>query len=313
MHAPYIKKCIEGVLMQDQTYFQLEYVIADDGSTDGTKEIVSEYARKYPDIIKLLTSDKNLGVMANAGKAFRAITGKYVAQCEGDDYWTDPYKLQKQVSFLEEHLDYSACYHNSMIEYEDGRPSHVRGVKPWDSCTLEELILNFNDITYPGYVTAGHTSSMVFRNGLIKAVPPDLAQMMSGDILMQILLAQHGKAKFINEVMSTHRIHTGGISSSHSGFKLYENRIMMYEGLKKFLDQRYEKVLDQVLVMYYSHVGNLYYYRNKYQEAFYSYRKAFGGFKAMMKMINFRFFVEQYIRPFLVRVYRLIRKTPNLK
>ncbi len=109
-HEPYIRKCIEGVLMQ-QVNFPIEFIIAEDCSTDGTLTICKEYAEKYPDLIQLITSDNNVGALVNERRAMKAAKGKYIAFCEGDDYWTDPLKLQKQVDFLEEHPEYSVTFH----------------------------------------------------------------------------------------------------------------------------------------------------------------------------------------------------------
>lgn len=109
-HAPYIAKCIEGVLMQ-QVNFPMEFIVAEDCSTDGTRAICEEYAKKYPDLIRLLPSEGNMGAVMNEQRAFEAARGKYIATCEGDDYWTNPLKLQKQVDFLESHSDYSVCFH----------------------------------------------------------------------------------------------------------------------------------------------------------------------------------------------------------
>ena len=86
-HAPYIAKCIEGVLMQ-QVNFPMEFIIAEDCSTDGTRTICEEYAAKYPDLIRLITSEHNVGYNPNELRAMKAVRGKYIAYCEGDDYWT---------------------------------------------------------------------------------------------------------------------------------------------------------------------------------------------------------------------------------
>lgn len=109
-HEPYIRKCIEGVLMQ-QVNFTMEFIIAEDCSTDGTLAICKEYAEKYPNLIQLITSENNVGAIANERRAMKAVKGKYIAFCEGDDYWTDPLKLQKQVDFLEENPEYSVTFH----------------------------------------------------------------------------------------------------------------------------------------------------------------------------------------------------------
>lgn len=109
-HEPFIAKCIEGVLMQ-QVSFPIEFIIGEDCSTDRTRAICRQYAEKYPETIKFVVSEKNVGGLANERRAMSAARGKYVAYCEGDDYWTDPLKLQKQVGFLETHPEYSACFH----------------------------------------------------------------------------------------------------------------------------------------------------------------------------------------------------------
>ena len=103
-HAPYITQAIEGVLQQ-KVNFPFELVIGEDCSTDGTREIVFEYQKKYPDIIRVITSEQNVGMTKNSYRTERACRGKYVAYCDGDDYWRCPDKLQKQVDYLENHPD----------------------------------------------------------------------------------------------------------------------------------------------------------------------------------------------------------------
>lgn len=112
-HEPYIAKCIEGVLMQ-KVNFPIEFIIAEDCSTDGTRAICEDYAAKYPNLIRLVTSESNVGALNNEKRAMLAARGKYIAFCEGDDYWTYPLKLQTQVDFLDAHLDYSVCFHRCL-------------------------------------------------------------------------------------------------------------------------------------------------------------------------------------------------------
>ena len=114
-HAPFIRKCLDGFLMQE-TSFPVEILIHDDASTDGTDKIIREYAEKYPDRIFPLFEEENKYSHGYKGKMDLAFNysrarGKYVATCEGDDYWTDPMKLQKQVAFMEAHPEYSVCFH----------------------------------------------------------------------------------------------------------------------------------------------------------------------------------------------------------
>ena len=119
-HEPYIRQCLEGFVMQ-KTNFKFEAIVHDDASTDKTADIVREYAEKYPDIIKPIyetenqysKSDGSLGRIMNAHTK-----GKYIALCEGDDYWTDPLKLQKQVDFLEANPEYVlTCHRYKIYDY----------------------------------------------------------------------------------------------------------------------------------------------------------------------------------------------------
>ncbi|NCC99035.1 MAG: glycosyltransferase [Bacteroidia bacterium] len=159
-HEPFIAKTIEGVLMQ-QVNFPIELIIAEDCSTDGTRAICQRYAEQYPDLIRLITSESNVGAVANERRAILAARGKYIAFCEGDDYWTDPLKLQKQVDFLELHPEYSVTFH---------RCTHINVLTnehKEDNC--EHLFLDTNtkgiDVTIPMFFQSWITQplTMVFR------------------------------------------------------------------------------------------------------------------------------------------------------
>jgi len=136
-HAPYIAQAIEGVLNQ-KINFPIELVIGEDCSTDGTREIVFDYQKKYPDIIRVITSDKNVGMRKNGYRTTKACRGKYIAFCEGDDYWHNPNKLQRQINFLESHSDcgmvFGDCdvHHNRSgkfkknVRYSDGYQTAIK-------------------------------------------------------------------------------------------------------------------------------------------------------------------------------------------
>ena len=117
-HASFIRKCLDGFLMQ-QTTFPIEILIHDDCSTDGTTEIIREYEAKYPDLIFPLYEEENQYQQGKAAEIdfynYRRARGKYIAYCEGDDYWTDPLKLQKQVDFMEANPEYSVCFHDFQV------------------------------------------------------------------------------------------------------------------------------------------------------------------------------------------------------
>lgn len=120
-HAPYLRECFEGFVMQ-KTNFPIEILVHDDASTDGSQEIIKEYTAKYPTLFKPIYQKENQyskGIGVSVTYQFPRAKGKYIALCEGDDYWTDPYKLQKQVDFLEVNLDYILCCHRYKIYNQD--------------------------------------------------------------------------------------------------------------------------------------------------------------------------------------------------
>lgn len=117
-HEPYLRKALDSFLMQ-KTSFAYEIVLAEDCSTDGTRKICEGYAAKYPDIIHYVWSENNVGAVENEARAIRTAKGKYIALCEGDDYWTDSMKLQKQVDFMESHPEYSVTFHRYKIHHVD--------------------------------------------------------------------------------------------------------------------------------------------------------------------------------------------------
>jgi glycosyltransferase involved in cell wall biosynthesis len=173
-HEAFISEAIESVLMQ-QTDFEYELVIGEDCSTDRTREIVVEYAKKYPDRIRLLLHEQNMGLMGkkNLVATYRACRGMYIALLEGDDYWTDPLKLQKQVDYMESHRDCALCFHNVLMVHDDGsQPEHLYNAPDQKEISeFEDLLTN--------YFT--QTCSVMFRNGLILAFPDEFYQMFMGD------------------------------------------------------------------------------------------------------------------------------------
>ena len=119
-HQKYLRQAIEGVLMQ-RTTFPVQLVIGEDCSTDGTLDICIEYKNKYPEQIKLVSHTQNVGSKQNAIDTINACEGKYIAICDGDDYWIDKNKLQRQISFLETHPEFSICCHRAQVLNEKNR------------------------------------------------------------------------------------------------------------------------------------------------------------------------------------------------
>ena len=203
-HGLYIRQCIEGVLMQ-KTNFQFEYIIGEDFSDDETRQIVFEYAKKYPNIIRVITADYNVGSKANGRRCMRACRGKYMAICEGDDYWTDPLKLQKQVDFLESHPDYSMCFHAAILRWE--RNEHP-----------DTLFYKVEKREYSGTEIFKHwiiaTASVVFKSevlqsDLYKKIMQD-RRFVYGDTPLFLCNAKLGRVYGLKDVMSVYRKHEGG-------------------------------------------------------------------------------------------------------
>lgn len=137
----YITQAIEGVLMQETT-FNVQLVIGDDCSTDGTRKIVADYAEKNPGKIKLILHQKNIGLIANYVETYTQCSGKFVAICDGDDYWIDPLKLQKQVDFLSKNEDYKMVFSNNYNLFPSGKMILSKKNYSKDSTSFNELIFN---------------------------------------------------------------------------------------------------------------------------------------------------------------------------
>lgn len=196
----YIRQTLEGFLDQ-QTDFDFEVVIADDASTDRTPEIIQEYADKYPRVIKPILRKKNIGVLQNFVDTLRAAKGKYIALCEGDDYWTDPEKLQRQFDFMESHPDYAVCFHPVRVVFENNeeKESIIPAIKGKFRPTREDL-LKRNFI---------QTNSVMYRRQPYENMPQE--DILPVDWFLHLYHAQFGKIGFINRAMSVYRRHPGGI------------------------------------------------------------------------------------------------------
>jgi len=231
-HEPFIAQAIESVLMQ-QTEFGVELLIGEDCSTDGTREIVAEYAGRHPERIRPLWHEHNVGAQANSIAVLNACRGQYIAALEGDDYWTGPLKLQKQVDFLEAHPECSMCFHNVEVIYED-QSREPRNYCPSDQKEISGLedILKWNFIP---------TCSVMCRRGVVCELPDWYHELAIGDWPLHILNAQYGDIGYIESVMGVHRVHRGGIWSSSSHVQRGKAALQMYYHLRSYLGARYQK------------------------------------------------------------------------
>ncbi|RYZ58546.1 MAG: glycosyltransferase [Chitinophagaceae bacterium] len=243
-HEKYIAASLESVLNQ-QTTFTYEIVLGEDCSTDGTRDIVLDYHAKYPDKFRLLLPEKNLGMLPMFKATYEMCTGRYLAFLDGDDYWTDPLKLQKQVSFLEGNPDYSFCFHK--VQFLD----QGTGVLQEPYSINEELnrhTLNVND--FISNINPVDTLSVVMRNVLGPHLPDWYYQLPFPDLGMYFLLLQHGKAKYLNETMGVYRVHSGGAWSGASEYSNQQKHIRFFESIQKNLAYIDSKKLDAAIQSY---------------------------------------------------------------
>jgi len=205
-HEPYISKAIEGVINQ-KTEYPFELIIGEDCSTDGTMEIVLEYQKKYPAIIRVITSDKNVGAYKNNLRTDKACRGKYIAFCEGDDYWHHPEKLQKQVEFLEKHQDcglvHSDVVWNNLVTGER-IPAYYKYRKL--SHNHDNIVRNMIEHKY--IVTS---CSAVVRKGLLDEIYETCIFEFSDSFMMQdaqtwIEIAYRSKVGYIDEPLATRNL-----------------------------------------------------------------------------------------------------------
>ncbi len=247
--AQFIGQAIQSVLDQ-QTNFAWEIIVGDDCSTDGTQQVILDYQARYPDKIRPLLHERNLGGAGkyNALSTFAQSRGQYIATMDGDDYWISPHKLQKQVDFLEAHPDCSTCFHNAQIIWEDGTyaPELVNGPDQKEISTIDDLV-GETEIWFMA------TSSVMFRNGLLTEYPDWYHQSKSGDIPRYILLAKLGNIGYLPDVMSVYRKNRGGVSFTDSEVDadFLFNRIGMYNGINQELNFKYDRVLRRNVARYY--------------------------------------------------------------
>lgn len=214
-HINYISQCIEGIVMQ-KTNFDFEIIIGDDLSTDGTREIVIDYAQKYPELIRLnLRTERGQGIPGkeNFVSTMQMCKGDYVTLCDGDDYWTDPYKLQKQVEFLEANAEYSICW--TKYKELDNKNSTIN-LPHWEKDF--KFSGNFNidlDNVFVPYCTYSLTA--IFRK---KSFDIDLFKKhkYSKDNTLYAICLSVGKGILLDFHSAVYRLHDGGVYSSQNYF-----------------------------------------------------------------------------------------------
>lgn len=234
-HANYIRQAIEGVLMQEVD-FSWNLIIADDFSTDGTREILLEYKQKYPDFISLILQEKNVGPAQNWIDLLNKPNSKYIAYFEGDDYWTNPLKLKKQIEFLEENINYSLVFHNVLVKYEDMNGiNHPFCSNYAETTTISDVIKNW-------YIPS---VSMVFKRQYIEVVPAWFMNIYNGDYALHLILAHNGKIKYLDEIMGVYRKNMAALSGSYSTERNNNHLIKLFTFFNSYSNYSYTREIGK--------------------------------------------------------------------
>lgn len=277
-HSEYIKDALDGFCMQ-RTKFPFYTVVFDDASTDGEQEVIKSYMERHFELsegsgCKQWETEEAIFVFArhkeNENCYFLVVylkknlyktprkdelikewcVAKYIALCEGDDYWTDPLKLQKQVDFMENHEDYALCFTNSIVRKRNREVKAINAV--WDTYSIEDIIsTNALNMSQRGdnVTSCGHTSTVLYRVPN-EPLPAWVSKCFIGDEPRFIALGQYGKAKFLNEVTSVYREGIGVSFNNFSFEKDWRNRIEMYQIINKGLNNKYSKIINPIIKEY---------------------------------------------------------------
>lgn len=309
-HVNFISDAIEGFLNQ-KTNFRYEVIIHDDASTDGTIDIIKKYQSKYPDIIKPVFEEENQyskGVTVSQ-IALSYAKGKYVAICEGDDYWTDCNKLQMQVDFLETHSEYSYSFHNANVVGIDGQfkniflPDKTLKSKVWknENCTYDVA-----DVVELGFIP---TASIVTYRKYYENYEHFCDNPVCGDLPLRLHLALKGKAYYINKNMSAYRTDNpssaSGIASANpkNAYVTLKGHIDILNGFNKYTEYKYN---DSVM----HDIGRrkLRYYMS-YPQSEYNDKNIK---KLLLKELTFHDFISFILRTKYNGLYQVVRYVYNI-
>lgn len=246
-HVSYIIECLDSILAQ-KTNFAFEIVLGEDQSTDGTREICIEFAEKHQNIIRLFLRDRKQTVLLddterlyksiNGALTLKACRGEYIAMCEGDDYWTDPYKLQKQVDIMEANPESYLCFHKVNIE-KDG--VILKNTRP--NCFMDK------NVTFEEFVKKDpiQTCSVLFKASILRNYPSKFYEFKVGDYPLFMLALDMGPGLYMDEIMSVYRVHDKGVWSGMDNIAGNKIKIDMYEKINEYFSYKYNKLFTSVL------------------------------------------------------------------
>jgi len=235
-HERFIGQALDSALGQ-RTDFAWEIVVGDDCSTDATGAIVADYARRHPERIRVLPRPRNLGMHRNFADAWQACRGQYVAMLEGDDFWTSADKLAHQVAFLDERPDYTECFTDVEVIYQDGSRPPWRHRPP-----AERTAWALTDLLQWNFVPQ---CSVMFRRDVLRALPDWFDRIPLPDWSLHLLHAERGPIGYLPEVTATYRIHAGGVHSGQDEVKRTEALVTVYDVMNRHLGFRYDRLVRE--------------------------------------------------------------------
>jgi len=315
-HEPYIRECLDGILMQ-KTTFPVQVLVHEDCSTDKTEEILKEYQSKYPNLIKVFYQPENVYSLKDQEEKRKRReefnswrTGKYIALCEGDDYWIDPLKLQKQVDFLEANEEYSMCFHNSYIlnsEYNRFIGKH-KIYKYSQDAVLEHILRD------GGFIP---TQSILMRKSCLSGYDSFPSNCPVGDLMLQTFLALNGKIYYMNEIMAVYRKwEMSSTSIVINDTKKYINHhkkfIEWYKSLDEYLNKKYNIEIEKSIVFSNARIAiaekDFKQLKNPLYKDFIAYKSLLPRIGLYVKMYGFG-----WLFPIGFKVVSIVRKFINLK
>lgn len=238
-HERFVGQAIDSVLAQEAD-FDYQIVVGEDGSSDSTRSVVAEYQQNYPDRITLLSDEGNLGMMPNFVRTLQACDGEYVAILEGDDYWTDPRKLQKQISYMDTCPECAIACSKVSVVYEEGADNEYGQYWPKPEYEAPAVTSFVDVVTRPRYIP---WCSCVFRGEHVRRLPPWFGSMPVGDSPLLALCAQHGYVYYSDEVTAAYRRHPQGVTVDWEWGSWQRNKIKLCRNLLKTVRHEYHSAI----------------------------------------------------------------------
>lgn len=298
-HEKYIADALEGFLNQ-KTDFDFEIVIGEDCSTDNTRKIIEEYMKKYPKKIILITSEKNVGVIENERRIYESSSGKYIAVCEGDDFWIDPYKLQKQIDYMEKNKDCTLCFHNA---YTVNVNRNVIGTMI--SKDIENRIYDCGEIAILGFIP---TASKVYLKETMSNIPEWYKTAIVEDFPSQLIITSKGYAYYMKDIMSAYRTGVEN-SATYTLFHKLNNEKIIIENQEKLISL----VDDFDIYSQFKYSEKLLQRRKLYEYELYLMKGDIkklkeSRYEEFYKVIGIRSKIRLYLKSYMPKIYKNIDK-----